>query len=44
MAFHKILDGILMDGPSLSLNKPKRLTLIKSKSYGSKNKEVKPQG
>ena len=38
MTFRQNLDEILTEGPSLSLSKSERLTVIKSKFYDSKNK------
>jgi hypothetical protein len=42
MAFHQILDEILTERQFLSLGKPEKPLMIKSKSYESKNKEIKP--
>jgi hypothetical protein len=43
IAFRQILDEILTKRSSPSLSKLEKHHVIKSKPYGSKNKEVKPQ-
>jgi hypothetical protein len=42
--FRQFLDGSLVDGLSLSLCKLEVSHLIKTKTYGTKNKVFKPQG